>query len=84
MIPTQTSTAIPTNRHPYSVLERLANSGLIEKEILSWIMAPGKGESALSILPDSLPFHRWEYDERIFSGAEENRLHAVSGNRTAF
>ncbi|MFQ9394547.1 MAG: hypothetical protein ACLR2E_11435 [Lachnospiraceae bacterium] len=25
-----------------------------------------------------------EYDERIFSGAEENRLHAVSGNRTAF
>ena len=49
----------PYEPTPYSVLERLANSGLIGKGNTLWIMAPGKGESLLlSILPDSLPFHR--------------------------
>ena len=46
MIPTQTSTAIPMNRHPILCYNAWQTAALSEKEILSWIMAPGKGESA--------------------------------------
>lgn len=36
----------PYEPTPYSVLERRQTAALSEKEILSWIMAPGKGEYA--------------------------------------
>ncbi|MFQ9151333.1 MAG: hypothetical protein ACLR6B_07085 [Blautia sp.] len=36
----------PYEPTPYSVLERLANSGLIGKTTPSWTMAPAKAESA--------------------------------------
>lgn len=49
----------PYEPTPYSVLERLANSGLIGKGNISIGLWHRERESLLlSILPDSLPFHR--------------------------
>mgnify|MGYP000641698135 CR=1 FL=1 len=75
----------PYEPTPYSVLERLANSGLIGKGNTLLDYGTGKGRVCF-YLSYQTRCHSIgvEYDERIFSGAEENRLHAVSGNRTAF
>ena len=75
----------PYEPTPYSVLERLANSGLIRKGNTLLDYGTGKGRVCF-YLSYQTRCHSIgvEYDERIFSGAEENRLHAVSGNRTAF
>ena len=75
----------PYEPTPYSVLERLANSGLIRKKDVVLDYGCGKGRvdfflayqtkaSALGI----------EYDERIYQGALDNKKTAVSGARTEF
>ena len=66
-------------------LQALANSGLIGKGNTLLDYGTGKGRVCF-YLSYQTRCHSIgvEYDERIFSGAEENRLHAVSGNRTAF
>lgn len=75
----------PYEPTPYSVLERLANSGLIRKKDMVLDYGCGKGRvvfflayqtkaSAIGI----------EYDERIYQGALENKKTAVSGARTEF
>ena len=75
----------PYEPTPYSVLERLANSGLIGKNNTLLDYGTGKGRVCFFLSYQTrCRFIGVEYDERIFSGAEENRLHAVSGNRTAF
>ena len=74
----------PYEPTPYSVLERLANSGLIGKNNTLLDYGTGKGRVCFLSYQTRCRSIGVEYDERIFSGAEENRLHAVSGNRTAF
>ena len=75
----------PYEPTPYSVLERLANSGLIGKNNTLLDYGTGKGRVCFFLSCQTrCRSIGVEYDERIFSGAEENRLHAVSGNRTAF
>ena len=75
----------PYEPTPYSVLERLANSGLIGKNNTLLDYGTGKGRVCFFLSYQTrCRSIGVEYDERIFSGAEENRFHAVSGNRTAF
>ena len=75
----------PYEPTPYSVLERLANSGYIRKRNTLLDYGCGKGRVDF--------FLAWqtrcrtigvEYDERIFEKAEENQKTAVSAGRTAF
>ena len=75
----------PYEPTPYSVLERLANSGLIGKNNTLLDYGTGKGRVCFFLSYQTrCRSIGVEYDERIFSRAEENRFHAVSGNRTAF
>ena len=75
----------PYEPTPYSVLERLANSGLIGKNNTLLDYGTGKGRVCFFLSYQTrCRSIGVEYDERIFSGAEENRFHVVSGNRTAF
>ena len=75
----------PYEPTPYSVLERLANSGLIGKNNTLLDYGTGKGRVCFFLSYQTrCRSIGVEYAERIFSGAEENRFHAVSGNRTAF
>ena len=75
----------PYEPTPYSVLERLANSGLIGKNNTLLDYGTGKGRVCFFLSYQTrCRSIGVEYDKRIFSGAEENRLRAVSGNRTAF
>lgn len=75
----------PYEPTPYSVLERLANSGLIGKNNTLLDYGTGKGRVCFFLSYQTrCRSIGVEYDERIFSWAEENRFHAVSGNRTAF
>ena len=75
----------PYEPTPYSVLERLANSGLIRKKDVVLDYGCGKGRVdfflAYQTKANTLGI---EYDERIYQGALENKKTAVSGARTEF
>ena len=75
----------PYEPTPYCVLERLANSGLIQKKQTVLDYGTGKGRVCF-FLSYQTRCHcvGIEYDERIFAGAEQNRENAVSGARTQF
>ena len=77
-------------RYPYEptqylVLERLANSGLISKKNTVLDYGTGKGRVCFYLSYQTrCRSVGMEYDERIFSAAESNREHAVSGRRGSF
>ena len=76
-------------RYPYEptqylVLERLANSGLISKKNTVLDYGTGKGRVCFYLSYQTrCRSVGMEYDERIFSAAESNREHAVSGRRVS-
>lgn len=75
----------PYEPTPYSVLERLANSGLIRKNDTLLDYGTGKGRVCFYLSYQTrCNAIGIEYDERIYKAAEENRNHAVSGRRTSF
>lgn len=75
----------PYEPTPYSVLERLANSGLIRKKDVVLDYGCGKGRVdfflAYQTKAGALGI---EYDERIYQGALDNKKTAVSGAKTEF
>jgi len=75
----------PYEPTPYSVLERLANSGLIRKKDLVLDYGCGKGRVdfflSYQVRANTIGI---EYDERIYQGAVANQQTAVSGARTKF
>ena len=75
----------PYEPTPYSVLERLANSGFIGKKdvVLDYGCGKGRVDFFLSYQTKAKTFGI-EYDERIYQGALENKKTAVSGARTEF
>ena len=75
----------PYEPTPYSVLDLLANSGLIRKKdvVLDYGSGKGRVEFFLSYQTKASTLGI-EYDERIYQGALENRKTAVSGARTDF
>ena len=75
----------PYEPTPYSVLERLANSGLIRKKdvLLDYGCGKGRVDFFLSYQTKANTLGI-EYDERIYQGALENKKTAVSGARTEF
>lgn len=72
----------PYEPTPYTVLERLANSGLIRKKdvVLDYGCGKGRVDFFLSYQTRAKTIGI-EYDERIYQGAVENRKTAVSGSR---
>ena len=75
----------PYEPTPYCVLERLANSGMIGKQNTVLDYGTGKGRVCFYLSYQTrCRSVGIEYDERIFSGAMENREMAVSGARTCF
>lgn len=75
----------PYEPTPYSVLERLANAGLIDKRNTFVDYGTGKGRVCFFLsYQTKCRSIGIEYDERIFRSAEENRQQAVSGRRTTF
>ena len=75
----------PYEPTPYSVLERLANSGLIGKKdvVLDYGCGKGRVDFFLSYQTRANTIGI-EYDERIYDGAISNQTTAVSGARTQF
>ena len=75
----------PYEPTPYSVLERLANQGLIGKKNVLLDYGTGKGRVCF-YLSYQVRCHSIgvEYDERIYLAAEENKKHAVSGEKVSF
>jgi len=75
----------PYEPTPYSVLERLTNSGFIRKKDVVLDYGCGKGRVDF-FLAYQTGAHcvGVEYDERIFAVAEENKKTAVSGAKTEF
>ena len=75
----------PYEPTPYSVLERLANSGLIRKKdvVLDYGCGKGRVDFFLSYQTKAKTIGI-EYDERIYQGALDNQKTAVSGARTEF
>lgn len=75
----------PYEPTPYSVLERLANTGLIRKENTLLDYGCGKGRADF-FLSYQTRCHAVgiEYDERIFEKAVENKETAVSAGRVSF
>ena len=75
----------PYEPTPYSVLERLANSGYIRKKDVVIDYGCGKGRVdfflAYQTKANTIGI---EYDERIYQSAVENKKNAVSGVRTEF
>ena len=75
----------PYEPTPYSVLERLANSGLIKKRDVVLDYGCGKGRVdfflAYQARANTIGI---EYDERIYEAAIANQQTAVSGARTQF
>jgi len=75
----------PYEPTPYSVLERLANSGIIRKKDVVLDYGCGKGRVdfflAYQTRANTIGI---EYDERIYQGAMENQNAAISGARTKF
>jgi len=75
----------PYEPTPYSVLERLANSGLIRKRDVVLDYGCGKGRVVFFLAYQTKAGTLGiEYDERMYQGALENRKTAVSGARTEF
>ncbi len=75
----------PYEPTPYSVLERLANSGLIRKRdvVLDYGCGKGRVDFFLSYQTKAKTIGI-EYDERIYQGALDNQKTSVSGARTEF
>ena len=75
----------PYEPTPYSVLERLANSGLIRKKdvVLDYGCGKGRVDFFLSYQTRANTIGI-EYDERIYQGATDNQKTAVSGACTKF
>ena len=75
----------PYEPTPYSVLERLANSGLIRKKdvVLDYGCGKGRVEFFLSYQTRANTIGI-EYDERIYESAVCNQKTAVSGAKTKF
>jgi len=75
----------PYEPTPYSVLERLANSGLIRKKdvLLDYGCGKGRVDFFLSYQTRAKTIGI-EYDERIYQAATENQKKAISGARTEF
>ena len=75
----------PYEPTPYSVLERLANSGLIRKKDVMIDYGCGKGRVdfflAYQTKANTIGI---EYDERIYESALVKQKNAVSGNKTEF
>ena len=75
----------PYEPTPYSVLERLANSGLIRKDNILLDYGCGKGR-----VDFFLSYQTWcqaigiEYDERIYEKGIQNKQTAVSSGRVSF
>ena len=75
----------PYEPTPYSVLERLANSGYIGKKNVLLDYGCGKGRVDLFLSYQTrCRSIGIEYDERIFASACENKKNGISGERTAF
>lgn len=75
----------PYEPTPYYVLERLANSGFIGKKNIVLDYGTGKGRVCFYLSYQTrCRSIGIEYDERIFSGTQENQECAVSGARTSF
>lgn len=75
----------PYEPTPYCVLERLANSGFIGKKNIVLDYGTGKGRVCFYLSYQTrCRSIGIEYDERIFSGTQENQECAVSGARTGF
>ena len=75
----------PYEPTPYSVLERLANSGLINKKNVLLDYGTGKGRVCFFLSYQTrCKSTGIEYDERIFNSAESNKGQAVSGKRVSF
>ena len=75
----------PYEPTPYTVLERLANSGLIRKKdvVLDYGCGKGRVDFFLSYQTRAKTIGI-EYDERIYQSAIENQKKAVSGAKTEF
>lgn len=75
----------PYEPTPYSVLERLANSGYIRKKNVLLDYGCGKGRVEL-FMTYQTRCHAIgiEYDDRIFATACENKKSGISGERTVF
>ena len=75
----------PYEPTPYSVLERLANSGLIRKKdvVLDYGCGKGRVDFFLSYQTKANTIGI-EYDERIYESAIENQKTGVSKVRTQF
>ena len=75
----------PYEPTPYSVLERLANSGLIRKSdvVLDYGCGKGRVDFFLSYQTKANTLGI-EYDERIYQGVLENKKTAVSRAKTEF
>ena len=75
----------PYEPTPYSVLERLANSGFISKKdvVLDYGCGKGRVDFFLSYQTKANTIGI-EYDERIYQNTLENQKTAVSGARTEF
>ena len=75
----------PYEPTPYSVLERLANSGFIGKKdvVLDYGCGKGRVDFFLSYQTKAAAVGI-EYDERIYSSAIENQKTALSRTRTKF
>ena len=75
----------PYETTPYSVLERLANSGLISRRdvVLDYGCGKGRVDFFLSYQTKANTIGI-EYDERIYQNTLENQKTAVSGARTEF
>lgn len=75
----------PYEPTPYSVLERLANSGEIRKKNVVLDYGCGKGRVGFFLSYQTrCSSIGIEYDSRIFQVAEDNRKTAVSGGRVSF
>lgn len=75
----------PYEPTPYTVLERLANSGYITKKntLIDYGCGKGRVDFFLSYQTRCKSIGV-EYDERIYVGTLENQKTAVSGDRTQF
>ena len=75
----------PYEPTPYSVLERLANSGLISKKdvVLDYGCGKGRVDFFLSYQTKANTIGI-EYDKRIYQSALENQTTTVSGTKTEF
>ncbi|MBE5881312.1 MAG: SAM-dependent methyltransferase [Lachnospiraceae bacterium] len=75
----------PYEPSPYSVLERLANSGFIRREdvVLDYGCGKGRVDFFLSYQTKANTIGI-EYDKRIYQSALENQTTTVSGTKTEF